>query len=144
MPSPPSIRLRPKFIASFTFRGFDADPAEIEKLVGKPASLLVRRGESRIPGGSPFSRSAASWKIEFSDETRLDEMIPALIDYVGGIESLVEAKRQIASEFIEFDIAMWIKDSEEQEGGSIEATTLESLVQLGATLSFGFYRRDDA
>lgn len=81
--------------------------------------------------------------MEFPDTTRLDAMLPALLQSVGGVETLEIAKRQVSPEFLEFDIAMWIKDSEEQEGGAIDASTIEALARLGATLSFGFYNRHD-
>ena len=135
---------RPKCIVSLTFRGFEMKPAELETLIGRPASLLVQRGEPRNFGGSPFSRSAASWKLEFVDSTRIAEMIPALLNHVGGMQNLAAAKRLARPEFIEFDISLWILHSEEQEGGGIEASTLAALAQLDATLSFGFYRQNDA
>jgi hypothetical protein len=139
----PLLHVRPKFIASLTFRGFDTSPKEVQARVGKPASLLVARGEARRQGTTPFQKSAASWKMEFADSARLDEMIPALIESLGGVENLLSAKNTFSPEFFEFDISMWIKDSEEQEGGLIDAKTIAMLSQLGAGLSFGFYARYD-
>ena len=135
----PIIQL-PKFIAKVTFRGFDIDPTAVEKMIGRAASLLVRRGESRIPGGTPFKKSAASWSKEFARETRIDEMIPALLADVGGVAHLLAIKGQVLPEFFEVDISMWIIDSEEQEGGFIEVPTIGALAVLGASLSLGFYR----
>ena len=133
-----------KFIASLSFRGFATTPAEVQSLVGTPASMLVSRGQARKPGTTPFQRSVASWKIDFPESTRLDEMIPALIERLGGAKNLLAAKNVVSPEFLEIDITMRIVDSEEQEGGFIDTETLAMLVNLGATLSFGFYSRSDA
>ena len=132
-----------KFIASVTFRGFVIEPSAVEAMIGAAASLLVRRGESRIPGTTPFKRSAASWSKEFPSETRIAEMIPALLTDVGGVQHLLAIKNQVSPEFFEFDISMWILDSEEQEGGSIGASTIAALAELGASLSLGFYRLNE-
>ena len=71
----------------------------------------------------------------------MDEMIPALFARVGGVENLLRVRQQVVPEFLEVDLAMWIKDSEEQEGGFIDLPTVENLAKVGATLSFGFYSR---
>ena len=47
-------------------------------------------------------------------------------------------------EFFEIDLSLWIKDSDEQEGGFIDPKTIAMLSRLGVTLSFGFYTRNDA
>ena len=119
------------------------NPADVEGLVGVPTSLLVRRGEARIPGGSPFTRSVALWQLEFTEAPRVDEMIPALLSYVGGTEHLAMVKQRVAPELFEVDIAMWNLGSEEQEGGSIDAPTIALLGKLGASLSFALYRQND-
>lgn len=133
--------MQPKFIATLSFRDFACLPEEVESLIGSPASLLVARGSSRRPGQTPFTKSAACWSINFEDSARLDEMIPALLQSVGGAEHLASVKRVVAPEFFQIDIAMWILDSEEQEGGHFTRETLDILADLGATLSCGFYRR---
>ena len=135
---------RPKFIAALSFRGFEMRPEEVESLVGVEASTLIRRGSTHKPGAQPFQRSVARWEIEFPDSTRLDEMIPALLDSIGGFDHLVVVKKRVAPEFFEIDLSLWIKDSGEQEGGFIDASTIALVAQLGATLSFAFYSRNDA
>ncbi|WP_440224227.1 hypothetical protein ACQQ2N_03170 [Dokdonella sp. MW10] len=142
MTATPPIARRPKFIGSVCLRGFEMKPAEVEALIGVPASSSVARGEARVPNGTPFRRSAVSWEIEFSDATRLGEMIPALLSRVGGVDQLMAIKARVMPEFIEFDIAMWILGSDEQEGGGIDAGSVASLAMLGASLSMGFYARD--
>jgi hypothetical protein len=133
--------MRPKFIASLTFRGFKMLPTEAEALVGFPASGLGVAGAARKPGTQPLRRSFAKWAVRFEDSARLDEMIPSLIDGIGGADHLATVKQVVGPEFFEVDIAMWIKDSEEQEGGSIKLASPEMLTKLGANLSFGFYAR---
>jgi hypothetical protein len=135
--------VRPKFIATLSFRGFEISPDDIQLLVGlAPAPMLVSRGDSSKPGRTPFRRSVASWSIEFEDSARLGEMIPALIEYIGGEDHLLTIRDKVAPEFFEIDISMWIKNSAEQEGGSIGAETIAMLARLGASLSFGFYDRE--
>lgn len=137
--------MRPKFIATISFRGFEISPDDIQRLVGSiPASMLVSQGNSRKPGGTPFRRSVASWSIEFEDSATLDEMIPALIEYIGGEDHLLTVRDKVAPEFFGIDISMWIKNSVEQEGGSIGAETIAVLARLGSSLSFGFYDRENA
>lgn len=141
MPKLQEVVICPKFIASISMRGFEMTPIEVQTLIGTPASLLVKRGEARVPGGTPFGRSVASWKLEFPDSTRIEEMIPALLSLVGGAAHLAAVKAQVLPEFLEVDISMWVLDSEEQEGGAIDVSTIASLAQLGASLSFGLYPR---
>jgi hypothetical protein len=134
---------RSKFIASLTFRGFSALPETVQSLMGRHASLLVTRGESRKPSTTPFQRSAASWSIEFPDSARLDQMIVTLIESLGGLGNLINVRNAVSPEFFEIDVSMWIKDSKEQEGGLIEPSTIKMLSLLGTSLSFGFYSRHD-
>ncbi len=141
MPKFQEAVIRPKFIASISMRGFEMTPIEVQNLIGTPASLLVKRGEARVPGGTPFKSSAASWKLEFPDSTRIGQMIPALLSHVGGATHLAAVKAQVLPEFFEVDISMWVLDSEEQEGGAIDISTIASLAHLGASLSFGIYPR---
>jgi len=144
MSSASDTLLRPKFVGSLTFRGFAMAPEEVERLVGMSASSMVTQGEPAKPGTRPLKRSVAQWSVEFEESTRMDEMIPALISRVGGVENLLRVRREVAPEFLEVDLAMWIKDSEEQEGGFIDLPTVEILAKVGATLSFGFYSRHAA
>jgi len=135
---------RPKFIASLVFRGFALDPSEVASLVGVKAAEVGKKGSFRRPGSRPLKRSFASWEVTFPDSTLLSEMIPALISHVGGAERIAEVRKQVEPEFLEVDLALWVKDSEEQEGGFIDVASLQSLVGIGATLSIGIYSRDDA
>lgn len=135
--------LRPKFIASLTFRGFEMPPTEVESLVGKTSTDLGVRGMPRKQGPRLLERSFATWKVAFSDSTRIDEMVPALIESIGGVDHLLSVRDKVMPEFFEIDLSLWIKDSDEQEGGFIDHQTIDMLSRLGVTLSFGFYSRND-
>jgi len=135
---------RPKFVASLTFRGFDVLPSEVESLIGVKATSLGTQGSPRRPGTTPLQRSFAQWAIEFPDSARLDEMIPAILNSIGGPDHLAKARSTVKPEFLEVDLTLRIKDSEHQEGGFIDRSTIEMLAKFGATLSFGFCARDDA
>ncbi len=120
------------------------DPTEVERLVGISATELGIAGTPRKTGTRPLQKSFASWQTEFEDLTRLDEMIPSIISHVGGSDHLAAVKNAVSPEFVEINIAMWIKDSEEQEGGFIDSVSIRMLAEIGASLSFGFYARNDA
>jgi hypothetical protein len=139
-----SESLRPKFIASITFRGFEMPSSQVESLVGVPATELGSRGTSRKLGTTPLQRSFASWELVFADTASLQEMIPALLARVGGADHLQVVQQQVRAEFLEVDLALWVKDSKEQEGGFIDAQSIAMLAQMGATLGFGLYSRNDA
>jgi hypothetical protein len=138
------MTLRPKYVASLTFRGFDMQPIQVEALVGIPASELGVRGQPRRPGLRPLVKSFASWQVEFPDSAQLNEMIPSLIERAGGVDRLVSVKNEVKPEFFEVDLSLCIKDSQEQEGGFFDSETLSLLSRLGVCLSLGFYERGDA
>ena len=113
-------------------------------MVGTTSTALGVRGIPRKQGTRPLKRSFAAWEMEFSDSTRIDEMIPALINSIGGVDHLVSIRDKVMPEFFEIDLSLWIKDSDEQEGGFIDRQTIAMLSRLGVTLSLGFYTRNDA
>jgi len=112
-------------------------------MMGVPATELGAKGTPRKPGTKPLRHSFAAWQLTFPDSTRLDEMLPALLAWLGGTERLCSVRQAVAPELLEFDISMWIKDSDEQEGGFLDASTIAALAQVGATLSIGLYARND-
>lgn len=136
--------LRPKFIASVTFRGFEMPSSQLESLVGVAATELGTRGTPRKPGTTPLQRSFATWKLAFPDAALLEEMIPALLARVGGADHLHAVQQRVSAEFLEVDVALWVKDSQDQEGGFIDAESIAMLAKMGATLSFGIYSRNEA
>jgi hypothetical protein len=117
-------------------------PSEVEALIGVAASTLCVAGVALKPGTRPLRRSIAKWSVEFENTARLNDMLPLLINRIRGADHVATVRQAVMPEFLEIDIAMWIKDSEEQEGGLIDLSTLEMLTKMGATLSFGFYVRN--
>jgi hypothetical protein len=68
----------------------------------------------------------------------MDEMIPALWIHLGGMDRIREIKEKIKPEYLEVDLVLPVKGSEEQEGGFLSPSTLAELSLLGGTLSFQF------
>ena len=125
--------------ASLTFRGFDLTLEEVDCIVGVAADLSGVRGEPVNQGAATLlKRSFARYAVDFIDGCRLDEMIPKLLDYLGGANHLSEAKEKISPEFFEINLVLPVKGSEEQEGGFLSPSILAVIAQLGVTLSFEF------
>lgn len=61
----------------------------------------------------------------------MDEMIPALWIHLGGMDRIREIKEKIKPEYLEVDLVLPVKGSEEQEGGFFA-------FYVGRTLSFGW------
>lgn len=66
-------------------------------------------------------------------------MIPAIITRMGGEQGVLRLMLEVAPEFVEVDLFLPGKDSEEQEGGFIAKDDLACLTRLGATLTFSFW-----
>jgi hypothetical protein len=125
--------------ASLTFRGFEKCPSEVVNLIGVEPSYAGTKGAPVKPGVKTLlRRSAVQFTISFNNEVRLAEMIPAILEYVGGIDHLRKVSDVINPEFIEVNLVLPVKYSEEQEGGAIESKHLGELYALGASLSFEF------
>jgi hypothetical protein len=125
--------------ASITFRGFLLSPEGVERLVGVKAVLLAQSGQPmRSNRANVWLRSAAKFQVEFTDETRIADMIPAILAHAGGVEHLCAVRDQVLPEFLEINLALPIKHSEAQEDGYVEAETLKEMGRLGATLGLSF------
>jgi hypothetical protein len=120
------------------FRGFSVAPEEVEDLIGVKAVNLGHKGVPLTGGITPLKRSFVSYKVEFPEGCSLFEMLPALMNYIGGVENIYRVKNIIKPEFFEIDILLPIKGSKEQEGGFFELESIAALHKLGATLSFSF------
>jgi hypothetical protein len=108
-------------------------------MIGVAASETGSQGEPVRPGVKTLlKRSFVRVSVEFPDGCRLDEMIPTLFARVGGVNHLCEIRERVSPEFLEIDLLLPVKDSDEQEGGFLPATTLADLNRLRATLSFQF------
>lgn len=128
-----------KKAVSLCFRGFDIAPSEVESLVGPRASLILEKGKPVRPGIKTLAtRSAVSFQIEVEPEFRLAEMIPKLVDYLGGVDHLLTVRNTVQPEFLEINFVLPVKYSKAQEGGALETGTIADLARLGASVSFAF------
>lgn len=130
--------MRHKSVA-LTFRGFEVDPAQVEEMIGFKASEIGTRGAPVKPGVKTIlKRSFARFSIDVEENCRLDEMIPKLFLYLGGVEKIESVRERISPEFFELDITLPVKYSDDQEGGFIPASVISDLFHLRCNLSFGF------
>lgn len=128
----------PKSVA-LTFRGIECSPEAVEELVGARASEKGIRGNPVRTGVKAIlKRSFVRFSISLDSSGRLDQAIPALLEALGGIDNLINARNRTAPEFFEVDITWPIKRSENQEGGILSSSTLADLTQLKCNLSFSF------
>lgn len=124
---------------SLTFRGFEKSPSEVVNLVGVEPSFVGTKGAPIKPGVKTLlTRSAVKFTVSFKEGVRLAEMVPAIIEYAGGVDHLRKVSDLVNPEFIEVNLVLPVKYSEEQEGGSIQSKDLGELYALGASLSFEF------
>ena len=124
---------------SLCFRGFDIAPFEVESMVGLGASLILEKGKPVKQGVKTLAtRSAICFKVEVESDFRLAEMIPKLIDHLGGVEHLLMVRDAVKPESFEVNFVLPVKYSKAQEGGSIETETIAVLARLGASVSFAF------
>lgn len=129
---------RSKAIA-LAFRGFDADPEFVQQLIGVKASSLGRAGRPVRPGVSTIlKRSFVEFSIDFENEIRIDEMVPKLLAYLGGIDHVVGIRQAITPEFLEINILLPIKHSDEQESGFFPIDVIASMFEMRCSLSFEF------
>lgn len=125
--------------ATFSLRGFDLSPNTVQSIVGVVATESGAKGDPVRPGVKTLlSRSFVRYSVEFRGETRLDELIPELLKHLGGCKHLCDVRDQVSPEFIEVDIRLTVKGSDQQEGGFLPHTTLAELTQLRASLTFQF------
>lgn len=121
------------------FRGFELTPEQAELAVGKKACEAGARGDPVNPGvKSILKRSFIRYAVSLPDTCRVDELIPALWSSLGGVERIQEAVDVIKSDFIEVDLMLPVKGSDEQIGGFILPSSVKELGLLGATLTFQF------
>jgi hypothetical protein len=128
-----------KKIAALTFRGFEVDPCQIEQMLGVKASDIGRRGSPIKPGVKTLSkRSFARFAIEIDANSRLDQVVPSLLTYLGGVEKIRSVRDVVLPEFFELDITWPVKSSDEQEGGFFPTSIVSDLFHLQCAVSFGF------
>lgn len=126
-------------VVALTFRGFEVDPCQIEELLGVKASETGLRGAQVKPGvKAVLRRSFARFAVTIDPHSRLDQVVPTLLQHVGGVERVKEARDAVAPEFFELDITWPVKSSDEQEGGFLPASVISDLSHLQCALTFGF------
>ena len=126
---------------TFTLRGFSARPEQVAARVGVQAQGLGSAGQVRRPDQSPLKRSYVLWRVSLPPSAPVYSMIPAIITHMGGERSILRVLREVAPEFVEVDLLLPVKDSQEQEGGFISKQDLACLARLGASISFSFTSR---
>ena len=121
------------------FRGFELTPEQVELAVGKKACETGVRGDPvKLGVKSILKRSFVRYAVSLPDSCRIDELVPALWSSLGGVERIQEAVGVIKSDFIEVDLMLPVKGSDEQVGGFIMPSSVKELGLLGATLTFQF------
>jgi len=126
-------------IIKLTFRGFDISPAELESLVKITASRKATKGELRKPYLlTTWPRSFVSFKLEFDPHKRIAEMVPALLLSLGGIDHLCKVRDLVNPEFLEIDMFLPVRHSEEQEDGYFPLEVIRDICILRATLGLSF------
>ena len=124
---------------SLTVRGFAHSVDEVERLFVVPATKKGTAGEPVKPGAtSRLTRSFVKFAVPLNPETRLDEVVPKLLEALGGLHKISSARREVSPDYFEIDITWPIKGSDEQEGGYFSKEVLANLSQLECTLSFSF------
>lgn len=124
--------------ASLTFRGFEIDPLAIEQMFGVAASERGLKGEPvRLGASANLKRSFVRFFLPL-EEARLDQVVPALIDHLGGIGKVISVRQSVGPEFFEINVDWPVKSSDEQEGGFLPPTVISDLEKLRCTLTFAF------
>ena len=123
---------------SFCFRGFELSPEKVEALL----RVKVKKGTLGEPVKqnveTKLKRSYVKFNKQLPDNCRLDEIIPSLFEDLSGIDYLCHIRDLISPEFIEIDVVLRIKKSDEQEGGFLPHEVLRDIARLKANLSFQF------
>jgi len=76
--------------------------------------------------------------MNLDQETRLDQVIPLLLDHLGGVAKVTAAYQAVMPEFFELNIIWPVKSSDEQEGGFLPPSAISDLASLRCTLTFAF------
>jgi len=126
-------------LVALCLRGFELAPAQVESAIGRAATERGMKGEPVKKGVSTIlTRSFVRYSVECQDSRGFDEMINLLLGHVGGVSHLCDVRDQVKPEFLQIDITLPIKGSEEQEGGFFSPAVLSDIAKLRAMLSFQF------
>jgi hypothetical protein len=132
------MKLRRPSIA-LSFRGFDMHPEQVEQLVGLKAERRGIKGQLRMPNRDvTWPRSFVRYELSFEQHCFIRDRIPRLLEYLGGIEHIAKVRQLVQPEFLEIDLALPIKGSDEQDDGYFPLEVLQQVTQIGASIGLSF------
>lgn len=121
---------------SLTLRGFDVLPQDVEKAVGRAGARTGTVGLPVKPGVKTLlKRSFVKYAIEMTSSDSLRDSIHKLFESVGGCDNIKRACEAIRPEFVELNIYLPVRNSDEQEGGIITSDIIELLAQIRCSLT---------
>lgn len=125
---------------SLTFRGFDMASENIAILLGVAAARSGNRGELvKLGVKTLLTRSYTIFSIDFADDYELNDMLPALLARLGGVNRLLQVRNEVQPEFLEINFDLPVRKSDESQDGYLSETVIADVCQLKASLSFGFF-----
>lgn len=125
---------------SLTFRDFNIAAEELVTLVGAAPSRFGNRGESVKPGiKTLLTRSYAIFSRDFEGGFELNDMLPALLAGLGGVDHLFQIRNQVKPEFLEIHFDLPVMKSDESQDGYLSEAVVADTFRLGASLSFGYF-----
>lgn len=125
---------------SLTFRGFDMASEEVARLLGVAASRFGNRGDPvKVGVQTLLTRSYTIFSMEFAGDYDLNDMLPALLVRLGGADRLLKMRDEIQPEFLEINLDLPVRESEESQDGFLSAEVIADVFQLEASLSFSFF-----
>ena len=122
--------------ASLTLRGFDMDPQEVQSQFQLTAKATGKRGQLVRPGVTTrLVRSYVQFAVDADPSKNVVDMIPMLLLALGGIDHVSEIRKRVRAEFVDVNLALPFKRSDEQSSGWIDQDSISALHRLGATLA---------
>jgi hypothetical protein len=127
-------------LVSLTFRGFNRPAEEVASLVRATPLRLGNRGEPvRQNVNTLLTRSYVQYKLCFSSEYSLCDMLPDFLAYLGGIDHLCQVQGEVQPEFSEFHFDLPVKQSAESQEGYFSTKDVADISRLKASISLGFF-----
>ena len=125
---------------SLTLRGFAAPAQDVADLVGRVPKRVGNRGEPVKQGVKTLlTRSYAAFSMSFANDHALCNMLPALLENLGGVEHLCQVRDEVKAEFVDVHFYLPAMTSGESQDGYLSGAAVSDIVQLKATPSFGFF-----
>jgi hypothetical protein len=124
---------------SLSIRGFAGSTDVLTQTLGRQPSSSGLKGETVRRGIlQTLKRSYITYDQSFGSEALWDHVILELIDSLGGVASVRAAVAQLRPEFVQIDISVPVRHSEEQEDRYVSCEVLRVLAEIGADLTFSF------